>query len=146
MTITHYYPWGRPQLADNEVRNEVRNFFSRFFDENEAPAVWSPRVDVREEQDRYVILADLPGIDPKEIDISADRNVLTVKGERRAENVTENARLTRIERSYGSFERSFTLPESADTNAIKATGKNGVLEIAIPKKPEAAPRKIEIAH
>ena len=133
MTITHYQNWLHPHH---------RHFV---FDTQDA-AQWTPRVDVREEEARYVILADVPGVAPADIEISMDKGVLTIKGERKAEPTAENGTRTRVERSYGSFQRSFALPDSADADAITASGKHGVLEIAIPKKAQAAPRKISITH
>ena len=142
MTITHYYPWARHARVDSDIKQA----FNRFFADGDAANEWSPRVDVREEDGRYVILADVPGVDPKDIEISMDKGVLTVSGERKSESQTENAKVTRVERGYGSFKRSFTLPDSVDAEAVSAAGKHGVLEISIPKKPQAAPRKIEITH
>jgi len=131
MTITHYQNWLRPHH---------RHFFVNDQDANS----WTPRVDVREEDNRYVIVADIPGVDSKDIEISMDKSVLTIKGERKSEKTAENAKVTRVERRQGAFERSFALPDSADADAITASGKNGVLEIAIPKKAQAAPRKIVV--
>ena len=131
MTITHYQNWLRPHH---------RHFFVDHQDANS----WTPRVDVREEDNRYVIVADIPGVDSKDIEISMDKSVLTIKGERKSEKTAENAKVTRVERRQGAFERSFALPDSADADAITASGKNGVLEIAIPKKAQAAPRKIVV--
>ncbi|HEX7916237.1 Hsp20/alpha crystallin family protein [Rudaea sp.] len=131
MTITHYQNWLRPHH---------RHFFVDHQDANS----WTPRVDVREEDNRYVILADIPGVDSKDIEISMDKSVLTIKGERKSETTAENVKVTRVERRHGAFERSFALPDGADADAITASGKNGVLEIAIPKKAQAAPRKIAV--
>lgn len=142
MTITHYYPWARPHRFDQDVSQILHRAFG---DGNDVSA-WAPRVDVREEDGRYVILADVAGVDPKDIDISMDKNVLTIKGERKLETLGEGAKAMRTERRHGAFKRSFTLPETANAEAITATGKHGVLEISIPKKAEAAPRKIEITH
>ena len=136
MTLHHYQNWLRPHH---------RHFFVDHQDANS----WTPRVDVREEDSRYVILADIPGVDSKEIEISMDKGMLTIKGERKSETTAADAeksgaKLTRVERRHGAFERSFALPDSADADAITASGKNGVLEIAIPKKAQAAPRKIAV--
>lgn len=133
MTIAQYHNWPRPPH---------RHFF---FDHQDANA-WTPRVDVCEEDARYVILADIPGVDAKDIEISMDKGVLTIKGERKSEVAAESGKVTRAERCHGAFERSFALPDSADAEAITASGKHGVLEIAIPKKARAAPRKIVVAH
>src|SRR5262245_31294965 len=111
-----------------------------------SPSVsWVPRVDIHEEKDRFVVLADVPGVDPKDIDITADNGVLTVRGERRAEKrETENG-YERIERVSGTFVRRFKLPEGANTELIAAKQTNGVLEVTIPKTPAAQPRKIAIS-
>ncbi len=138
----YYHPWARPARFENEIRNA----FNRCAADAGNVTEWTPRVDIREEDNRYVVVADIPGVELADIEISTEKNVLTIKGERKSETQTDGAKLTRIERSHGSFARSFTLPESVDKDAITASGKNGVLEIAIPKKPQAAPRKIEITH
>ena len=88
--------------------------------------------------------ADLPGVEGKDIEVTAEKGVLTVRGERRAEKKTENDGYTRIERASGTFLRRFTLPETADAEAIKATHVNGVLELSIPKRPQAQPRRITV--
>ncbi|MFC4822283.1 Hsp20/alpha crystallin family protein [Dokdonella ginsengisoli] len=137
MLVTHY----SPLLVRGNL--QARQALDRFFGDAETSA-WVPRVDVREEADRFVILADLPGVDPAGIEVQMDKNVLTLKGERKSETKEDGAKFTRVERRYGSFERRFTLPESADAEGISAAGKNGVLEISIPKKPELAPRRIAI--
>ncbi len=145
---TNPYPWVRPQRFENEFKQ----FFDRVFGEPDGDqssvvtSQWAPRVDIREEDKRFVILADVPGVEPKEIEISMEKGILSIKGERKAEAREENGKLTRVERSYGAFYRRFALPDSADADSITAAGKNGVLEISIPKKPEVAPRRIEIAH
>jgi len=103
-----------------------------------------PRVDIKEEAERFVIFVDLPGLDPKDIEVNMDKGVLSIKGERKAESRVENERYSRVERAHGIFYRRFALPESANPEGIAATGKNGVLEIAIPKRPETTPRRITV--
>lgn len=140
------------QLAWGTLRNlnDVRHVFDRFLSTDEADAAtpsasqWAPRVDIKEEDTRFVILADIPGIDPATIEVSMDKNVLSIKGERAAEKTEQNAKFTRIERAYGSFNRRFSLPESANAEGITASGKHGVLEIVIPKREQTAPRRITI--
>ena len=110
----------------------------------EAP--WAPRVDIKEDDKRFVILADIPGIDPAGIEVSMDKGVLTIKGERKQEHLEEGHRFTRVERAHGAFLRRFALPDSADAEGITAHGRNGVLEVSIPKRAESAPRRIEITH
>ena len=107
-------------------------------------AQWQPHVDVYEENERFIITADIPGVDPKDIDITMEKGVLTVKGVRESKDQKEEKGYTRKERFYGSFYRRFALPDSADADQIAASGRNGVLEIIIPKKPETKSRKIEV--
>jgi HSP20 family protein len=105
---------------------------------------WTPRVDIKEEPDRFVIQADIPGVDPKDIEVHMEKGILTIKGERRTESKTEGDQYTRVERSHGLFYRRFALPDSANPEGITAVGKHGVLEIAIPKRAETKARRIEI--
>ena len=111
---------------------------------NVVTSQWQPRVDIKEEPKRFVIAADIPGVDPKDIEIHMDKGVLTLKGERSAETRSEDGKFTRVERVHGSFHRRFALPDTADAEQISASGKHGVLEIVIPKKADAAPRRIAI--
>lgn len=105
---------------------------------------WMPLVDIKEEADRFVLFADIPGVDPKDIDVQMDRGLLTIKGERTFEARSENERFARTERVHGVFHRRFALPDSADPERITASGHNGVLQIVIPKKPETTPRRIQV--
>lgn len=116
---------------------------------NAAPKQWSPRVDIREDERRFVILADIPGIDPSLIEVSMDKGVLSINGARESgsggtASDGQAARFTRVERVQGKFQRRFSLPESADAEGITATGSHGVLEITIPKKALPTPRRITI--
>lgn len=106
--------------------------------------VWAPLVDIKEEPEHYVVSADLPGIDPKEVEVTFEDGVLTLSGERKHEANSEENGYRRVERAYGSFSRQFRLPEHVDAENISASGKNGVLEIRLPKKEQAKPRRIEI--
>ena len=106
---------------------------------------WTPAADIREDNDRYLVVADIPGVNPKDIEITFEDGVLSISGERALEDRTEKEGYTRVERAFGKFSRQFRLPESADETAIKANGKNGVLEIEIPKKERSKPRRIEIS-
>ena len=148
MTITRYYPW----TQNHRFQDEIKQVFDRFLGEDEGDqsnvvtSQWTPRVDIREEGKRFVILADIPGVEPNEIEVNMDNGILSIKGERKTESKDQNGKLTRIERSYGAFYRRFALPDTADAEGISAHGRNGVLEISIPKKPAAAPRRIEIKH
>ena len=133
----------------NPLQDELQQVFERFFGDSDADsssvvtAQWVPRVDIREEAERFVILADLPGVDPAQIEINMDKGILSIKGERKAEEA-DGKRYSRQERAHGVFFRRFALPESANPDGIAATGRNGVLEISIPKRPEASPRRINV--
>lgn len=107
---------------------------------------WTPAVDVKEEQDSFVVTADVPGVDPKNIEVTMENGALTIRGERKYESDSQDEEngYRRIERSYGTFYRRLALPDIADSENISAKGKNGVLEIVIPKSEKAKPRRIEI--
>ena len=105
---------------------------------------WMPRVDIREEPNQFVLYADIPGVDPQDIEVQMDKGLLTIKGERALEPTGEHQRFSRTERVHGVFHRRFALPDSADAERITASGHNGVLQIVIPKKPETTPRKIQV--
>jgi len=107
---------------------------------------WSPAVDIKEKDDRFVILADIPGVDPKDIDVTMEQGVLTIKGERETETKEEKENYRRVERTHGSFYRRFSLPDTADAESISAVSKDGVLEITLNKKEAGKPRKIKVAH
>jgi HSP20 family protein len=135
MTIVRYEPWA--------LFGRLQRQLDQAFGETDAARVsWIPRVDVREEAERFVVAADLPGVEGKDIEITADKGVLTIRGERRSEK--KDSGYGRLERASGTFLRRFTLPESADAEAIKATHVNGVLELSIPKRPQAQPRRINV--
>jgi HSP20 family protein len=138
MTIVRYEPWA----LVSRFQRQLDRALSEFADSSSVS--WIPHVDVREETDRFVVTADLPGVEGKDIDITADQGVLTIKGERRSEKKSSKDGYERVERAAGTFLRRFTLPESADLEAIKATHVNGVLEVAIPKLTQAQPRRIEV--
>jgi HSP20 family protein len=149
MAIVRYEPWHvvnrLHQTLDQVFNNHFNNDALSSPEASSSPSVsWVPRVDIHEEKDRFVVLADVPGVEPKDIDITAENGVLTVRGERRAEKrETENG-YERVERVSGAFLRRFTLPEGANTDSIKAKQTNGVLEVTIPKTPAVQPRRISI--
>ena len=105
------------------------------------PVEWSPAVDVHEDAERILILADLPGVEDKDLTLSVENNVLTVRGERKLEREDYQ----RVERRHGSFQRSFTLPPTIATDQITATMKAGVLTLTLPRKPETQPRTIKVS-
>jgi HSP20 family protein len=146
--LVHYQ---RNWPAQATFQDEIKQAFDRFFQLDEGQdessvvtSAWAPRVDIKEEADRFVIYADLPGIDPQDVEVLMDKGILSIKGERKSEVAEQNERFSRVERRYGSFHRRFALPDSADPDGVAASGHNGVLEITIPKRPETTPRRIQV--
>jgi len=147
-----------PQWTDRaQGRDPVRQLFDKLVegglfpgaerdDSSVVTSQWAPLVDIREEPDRFVLYADIPGVDPQDIEVQMDRGLLTIKGERRIDlgGENNNGRFSRIERMHGVFHRRFALPDSADPEGITAVGRHGVLEISIPKRAETTPRRITI--
>lgn len=143
MSLIRYEPWG----LLNQLHNEVNRLFDLrpLAGNDEANIVtsdWVPAVDIKEESDRFVIHADVPGVDPKDIEITMENGLLSIKGERSLENKEEREGYRRVERVRGTFYRRFSLPDTADASQITAREKHGVLEIVIPKKEHVQPRKI----
>ncbi len=114
-------------------------------DEEVLSGTWMPAVDIRETRDALELTAELPGVDPKDVDVTVENGVLTIHGERKFEKEEEGQTYHRVERVYGTFERSFTLPNSVDADKIKATYKNGLLILTVPKREEAKPKPVKIA-
>jgi len=135
-----------------DLQREMSTMFDRrIADTDESLPVatcdWSPAVDIKEENDRYLINADIPGVDPKDIEVKMENGVLSISGERRAEHEEEKEGYKRIERSYGNFLRRFSLPDTADADSIVAKSKNGTLEVTIMKRePSTQTRRITIEH
>ncbi|KTD58909.1 heat shock protein, Hsp20 family [Legionella sainthelensi] len=132
------------------VYNEIGSLLDNFFKGQQLDASfvdtssWAPPVDIKEEKDRFLVLADIPGVNREDIQISLEHNVLTLRGERHFEKTEKKEGYTRIERSQGQFYRRFSLPQTADDAKISAKYKQGVLEISIPKKQTAVQKKIDI--
>ena len=105
---------------------------------------WSPQVDIIEDEKEYLIKADLPEMKKDDVKVTMENGVLCISGERKTEKEEKNKKYHRIERSFGSFERAFTLPEDADANKIAADFKDGVLRVHLPKSPAAKPKPIEV--
>ena len=106
---------------------------------------WAPAVDIFEHEGNIVLKAELPGVDAKDVDIRVENNVLTLRGERKFDSEVKRDSYHRVERSYGAFSRSFTLPTVVDTGNIKAEFKEGVLRVTLPKREEAKPKQITIS-
>ncbi len=107
-------------------------------------STWAPAVDIYEDEKQLVLTAEIPGIEEKDVEIKIEDNTLSIHGERKLEKETREENYHRIERAYGSFYRSFTLPNHIDQDNIQAEHENGVLKISMPKKPELQPRKVKI--
>jgi HSP20 family protein len=112
--------------------------------ESMSESTWAPRVDIVEKKDSWIFKAEIPEMDPKDINVSISEGILSIKGERKFEEEIEEGNYTRFERHYGTFERSFSLPSGVDSENVKADYKNGVLTLRIPKKEEARPKSIKI--
>ncbi len=128
----------------NRLFDEVFSKSQFYGDENMRDGLWSPSVDIYETENNVVLKAELPEIDEKDIDIKLEDNILTIKGERKLENETEKENYYRMERSYGAFSRSFSIPSRVDQNNVSATCRDGVLKVTMPKNKEAQQKKIPI--
>lgn len=136
----------QPGSVINQLYQEMNKALGLPENENGeiATADWIPAVDIKEEEDAYIIHADIPGVDPKEIEIHMENGVLTLRGERKSDKEVDKKGFKRIERVRGSFYRRFALPDTADADRITAKADKGVLEIRIPKQEKVKPRKITI--
>jgi len=146
MPTSHHEPWG----LLNQFSSELNNLFEpRYLRQANKDAItsasdWVPAVDIKEENDRFLIHADIPGVDPKDIDIHMENGVLTVSGSRSSESTEERPGYKHQERVSGSFLRRFTLPDTANAEEISAKSTNGVLEVSIPKQDKIKPQKIAV--
>ncbi len=138
MNLVSYDPWNRMQQFQREMSTM---FDRRLSDKDESLPVatsdWAPAVDIKEEEKQFLISADIPGVEPEDIQVEMKNGVLTISGEKRAEHEEEKEGYKRIERSYGSFLRRFSLPDTADPDSIKAKSKNGALEVIVAKREKA---------
>ncbi|HTV76981.1 MAG TPA: Hsp20/alpha crystallin family protein [Steroidobacteraceae bacterium] len=142
---TRYEPWS----VVSQLQNEINRVFGNIGDgqTSSATAQWIPAVDVAEYTDRFELLVDLPGVEPNSVEITLDNGVLSLAGERRHEKAAtqDSPQQQRFERQQGRFYRRFILPDTADAENVRATGRNGVLEISIAKHPKAQPRRIAVS-
>ncbi len=149
MSLIRYEPFD--VLNRPGVLGDCRSLFGPFFTGVEADdqsdafvGNWKPAVDIKEEEDRFVILADLPGVNPADIEVTTENGVLALKGERKSETEENREGYKKAERVRGAFYRRFSLPEGVASDKIAATGKDGVLEISIPKQEKAQPKRIAV--
>ena len=138
-----------PLREFSTLKNEMNRLFNTVFDAPAAPNPgtmrrWMPAMDLVETEDHFVLRADLPGLAEEDVSIEVEDRVLTVSGERKSEHSENKDGYHRVERAFGSFSRSLTLPEGVDAEAVTANFANGVLEVSIPKPEVRKPRRIEI--
>jgi HSP20 family protein len=145
MAITRWRPFRDLVTVQDEMNSFLENFLGRPLARTEwIEDAWSPSVDISETKDNLVIKAEIPGMKKEDIEISIHDSILTLRGEKKQEKEEKDVNYHRIERSYGSFYRSFTLPASVKADKVKATYKEGVLNITLPKTEEAKPKEIPI--
>jgi len=144
--MNHMIRWNRFRNTQNLQEQVNRLFESSFPAKGEASALttWAPAVDIYETENELVIKADLPEVNEQELDVRVENNTLTISGERKFEDKVKEENYLRVERSYGSFSRSFSLPTTVNTEAIKAEYKNGVLTVELPKRAESKPKQVKI--
>jgi HSP20 family protein len=138
---------GRSLMRDwNRLENEMQRLMggSPFWEASSEAFVWAPQIDFTDENGTFVLTAELPGVELNDVDIEVEGNILTLKGEKKVRREHEDERVQIAERRYGSFERSFTLPSSADPENITAEFHQGVLQVRIAKRAEARGKKIEV--
>jgi len=146
MNMSRFEPWGLINVLHRDLDQiAARRFGLTGTEENgHSVADWVPAVDIVEEKERFVLRADVPGVNPEDIDINMENGVLTVSGKRLGETSGEAEGVQRLERSSGKFYRRFTLPETTNAEEISATSVNGILEVVIPKQPQAKSRRITV--
>lgn len=145
MSLIKYDPFRELKSLQDEMNRLFMTSLPRTFgNEDLASGGWSPSVDIFESENEIVLEAELPGMKREDFEVSIENNVITLKGERRFEKKEESDNYHRVERSYGSFTRSFSLPRTVSAEETTADFKNGVLRVSLPKKEEAKARKIEI--
>jgi HSP20 family protein len=145
MSITRYDPFRDLKTLQDEVNRLFSTNFSRGFgDEGIARGAWTPNVDIFENKDEIVLEAELPGMKREDFELTIENNVLTLRGERRFEKKNEADNYHRVERAYGAFSRSFTLPQAVSSEGATAEYKNGVLRVTLHKREEVKARRIEV--
>jgi HSP20 family protein len=145
MAIVRWEPFRDLVTAQRDLDRLFREAFSPQLGETElSTRSWAPPVDIYETEEAIVLKAELPGVDPKDVEVRVEDNTLYLKGERKFEKEVKEQNYHRVERSYGSFARSFSLPNSISTDKVKAEFKDGLLTLTMPKREEAKPKTIKI--
>jgi len=144
MTLGFYEPYRLINRLHRDLDRLMAAPVAAGEDEGSSVAAWIPAIDIREEEKQFVLHADLPGVDPAHIEVTLDNGVLTIRGRRELAERDERAGYRRVERVSGEFFRRFSLPDTADSNLVKARYNNGVLEVTIPKQAQVLPRRISV--
>jgi HSP20 family protein len=142
-TLSRFEPFRGVTTLQDQINRLFGDAFERQGEESSLTS-WAPAVDIFETEHELVVKADLPEIDPKELDIRVENNILTIRGERKFESKVSQDKYLRVERAYGSFSRSFSLANTVNSEAIKADYQNGVLTLTVPKREEAKPKQIKV--
>jgi len=147
MTIVRYDPFRDLRTLQEEVNRLFSTNLTRAFGDDEAigRGAWAPSVDIYENKDQIVLEAELPGMKQEDFDLSIENNVITLRGERKFEKTDETDNYHRVERSYGAFTRSFTLPQTVSAEGATAEYNNGVLRVTLPKREETKARRIQVS-
>jgi HSP20 family protein len=143
MTFNRLEPFRGAATLQEQVNRLLGNVLERSVEESNLTS-WAPAADIYETEHELVVKADLPEIDPKDLDIRVENNILTIRGERKFEKKVNEENYLRVERAYGAFSRSFSLANTVNAEAIKADYQNGVLTLTIPKREEAKPKQIKV--
>ncbi len=144
-TIARWDPFRGLTALQQQMNRFFEDTLFRGPTDQSALTTWAPAVDIYETEHELVVKADLPDVDEKDLDVRVENNLLTIRGDRKLEKTVSEDNYLRIERSYGSFSRSFSLTNSVNTDAIKADYRNGVLTVTIPKREEAKPKQIKVS-
>jgi HSP20 family protein len=144
MSMIRYEPWSLFDQLRRELETSMGSRSSE--DSSIATSDWVPAVDIKENDDNFVIMADIPGVKPEDIEVQMDNGMLTIKGQRETESKEEKDDYKRVERHFGSFYRRFSLPDTANPEQVVAESDHGVLKITIGKQVKHQPRRIEVTH
>ena len=143
-TLNRFEPFRGASTLQEQINHLFNDVFERPGQESNLTS-WAPAVDIFETEHELVVKADLPEIDPKDLDIRVENNILSIRGERKFESKVSQDKYLRVERTYGSFSRSFSLANTVNSEAIKADYQNGVLTLTVPKREEAKPKQIKVS-
>jgi len=144
-TISRWEPFRGLSTLHDQVNRLFNETVLRGQGEDSALTTWAPAVDIYETENELVVKADLPDVAEKDIDVRVENNLLTIRGERKFEKSVSEDNYLRVERSYGAFSRSFSLPNTVNAEAIHAEYKNGVLTVNMPKREESKPRQVKVS-